>query len=75
MALMILSKATVIFLHFRKSKLCRRHRFSNIVKTVLFILRCTKLYTNNIKTRRYKTKQTLLMGHTGNKLEWNQIDV
>ena len=29
--------ATVIFLHFRKSKLCRGHRFSNIVKIVLFI--------------------------------------
>ena len=37
MALTILSMATVIFLHFRKSKLCRGHRFSNVVKTVLFI--------------------------------------
>ena len=37
MALTILSMATVIFLHFRKSKLCRGHRFSNIVKVVLFI--------------------------------------
>ena len=37
MALTILSMATVIFLHFRKSKLCRGHRFSNIVKIVLFI--------------------------------------
>ena len=29
---------TVIFLHFRKLKLCRGHRFSNVVKIVLFIL-------------------------------------
>ena len=38
MALTILSMAKVIFLHFRKSKLCRGHRFSNVVKIVLFIL-------------------------------------
>ena len=37
MALTILSMTTVIFLHFRKSKLCRGHRFSNVVKTGLFI--------------------------------------
>ena len=37
MALTILSMATVIFLHLRKSKLCRGHRFSNVVKVVLFI--------------------------------------
>ena len=37
MALKILSMATVIFLHFRKSKLCKGYRFSNIVKIVLFI--------------------------------------
>ena len=37
MTLTILSMATVIFLHFRKSKLCRGHRFSNIVKIVVFI--------------------------------------
>ena len=37
MALTILSIATVTFLHFRKSELCRGHRFSNVVKIVLFI--------------------------------------
>ena len=37
MALTILSMARVIFLHFRKSKLCRGHRFTNVVKIVLFI--------------------------------------
>ena len=38
MPLTILNMATVIFLHFRKSKLCRGYRFSNVVKIVLFIL-------------------------------------
>ena len=37
MALTIVSMATVIFLHYRKSKFCRGYRFSNIVKIVLFI--------------------------------------
>ena len=37
MALTILSIATVIFLHYRKSKFCRGYRFSNVVKIVLFI--------------------------------------
>ena len=37
MALTILCMLIVIFLHFRKSKLCRGHRFLNVVKIVLFI--------------------------------------
>ena len=37
MALTIWSMATVIYLHYRKSKFCREYRFSNIVKIVLFI--------------------------------------
>ena len=37
MALTLLSMAIVILLHYRKSKFCREHRFSNIVKIVLFI--------------------------------------
>ena len=36
-ALTLLSMAIVILLHYRKSKFCRGHRFSNIVKLVLFI--------------------------------------
>ena len=36
MVLTVLSMITVIFLHYRKSKLCRGYRFSN-VKKVLFI--------------------------------------
>ena len=35
--LTVLSMITVIFLHYRKSKLCRGYRFSNVVKIVLFI--------------------------------------
>ena len=37
-ALTLLSMAIVILLHYRKSKFCRGHRFSNVVKIVLFIL-------------------------------------
>ena len=36
-ALTLLSMAIVILLHYRKSNFCRGHRFSNIVKIVLFI--------------------------------------
>ena len=36
-ALTLLSMAIVILLHYRKSKFCRGHRFSNIVKMVFFI--------------------------------------
>ena len=37
MTLTILSMATVIFLHYRKSEFCRGYRLSNVVKIVLFI--------------------------------------
>ena len=36
-ALTLLSMAIVILLHYRKSKFCRGHKFSNIIKIVLFI--------------------------------------
>ena len=36
-ALTLLSMVIVILLHCRKSRFCRGHRFSNIVKIVLFI--------------------------------------
>ena len=35
--LTVLSMIVVIFLHYRKSRLCRGYRFSNVVKIVLFI--------------------------------------
>ena len=36
-ALTLLSMAVVTLLHYRKSKFCRGHRFSNVIKIVLFI--------------------------------------
>ena len=36
-ALTLLNMAIVILLHYRKSKFCRGHRFSKVVKIVLFI--------------------------------------
>ena len=36
-ALTLLSMTMVILLHYRKSKFCRGHRFSNVAKIVLFI--------------------------------------
>ena len=35
--LILLSMMIVVLLHYRKSRFCRGYRFSNIVKTVLFI--------------------------------------
>ena len=52
--LTVLSMIIVIFLHYRKSRLCRGYRF--------FYLRCTKLY-RHIEIWRYKPEQKLLMGH------------
>ena len=82
-ALTLLSMAIVILLYYRKSKFCRGHKFSNIVKIVLFISDVQPLYTNktlqdirkpsliqnhrHINIRRYKTKQKLLVGHFRNK--------
>ena len=83
-ALTLLSMAIVILLHYRKSKFCRGHRFSNIVKIVLFIsdvqhyipIKLCKtsgslpLIQNHrhINIRRYKAKQKLLVGHFKDKL-------
>ena len=36
--LTVLSMINVIFLHYRKSRLCRGYRFSNVMEIVLFIL-------------------------------------
>ena len=40
--LTVLSMITVIFLHYRKYKLCKGHRFSNVVKNSVIYFRCTK---------------------------------
>ena len=83
-AITLLSMAIAILLHYRKSKFCRGHRFSNIIKNSIVPLRCTTLYTNktlqdirkssliqshrHINARRYETKQKLLVGHLRDKL-------
>ena len=83
--LTVLSMITIIFLHYRKSKLCRGYKFSNIVKIVLFIsdvqnyiaIKFCKtsgsihLFKNSrhIEAQRYKIEQKLLMGHIRNKLD------
>ena len=91
MALTILSMATVIFLHFRKSKLCRGHRFSNIVKIVLFISDVqnyilTKLCKTSGSIHLFRMQGTLKPGDIKlnrhylwemleMELEWNQVDI
>ena len=83
-ALTLLSMAIVILLHYRKSKFCRGHRFSNVLKNSIVHLRCTALYTNktlqNIRKssliqnhrhsdiRRYQVEQKLFVGHFRDKL-------
>ena len=83
-ALTLLSMAIVILLHYRKSKFCRGHRFSNIVKIVLLISdvqhyipikfyktsRSLHLFkiTGTLTSEDIKTKQKLLVGHFRNKL-------
>ena len=64
MVLTVLSMITVIFLHYRKSKLCREYRFSNIVKIVLFIsdvqnYLLIKLYKTSGSIYLFKIKGTL----------------
>ena len=84
MALTLLSMAIVILLHYRKSKLLQRTQILKHCKNSIVHLRCTTLYTNktlqdirkssliqshgHINTRRYKTKQKLLVGHFRDKL-------
>ena len=53
--LTLLSMAIVILLHYRISKFCRGHRFSNIVKIVLFI----SDIQHYIAIRLYKTSGSL----------------
>ena len=67
MALTILSMTTVIFLHFRKSKLCTGYRFSNVVKVVLFMSNVQnyipiKLCKTSGSNRIFKIKATLKPG-------------
>ena len=54
-ALTLLSMAIVILLYYRKSKFCRGHRFSNIVKIVLLI----SDVQHYIPIKLYKTSRSL----------------
>ena len=85
--LTILSMAVVIFLHIRKSKICREYKFSNIVKIVLFISDVQnyiliKLCKTSGSLHLFKVKGTLkpediklnknyFLGHIRDPLEWN----
>ena len=46
--LTVLSMIIVIFLHYRKSRICKGYRFSNAIKIMLFVFRCPKLCANKI---------------------------
>ena len=64
MVLTVLSMITVTFLHYRKSKLCRGYRFSNVVKIVLFISDVQnyiliKLCKTSVSIHLFKIKGTL----------------
>ena len=54
--LTILGLAMVAILHYRKSKFCRGHRFSNSVNVIILIQDVQKLYTDKtIQNRRQYT--------------------
>ena len=48
MILTVLSMIIVIFLHYRRSRLCRGYRFSNATKNNAIYFKCTKLCTYKI---------------------------
>ena len=66
--LTVLSTIIVIFLHYRKSRLCRGYRFSNVMKIVLFILDVQnyipiKLCKTSGSIHLFKIKGTLKSGN------------
>ena len=65
--LTVLSMIIVIFLHYRKSRLCRGYRFSNVVKIMLFISDVQnyipiKLCKTSGSIHLFKVKDTLKSG-------------
>ena len=82
MVLTALSMITVFFLHYRKSKLCRRYRFSNVVKIVLFISDVQnyiliKLCKTSGSIHLFKIKGTLKPGDIklNRKYLWDMIEI
>ena len=83
--LTVLSMIIVMFLHYRRSRLCRGYKFSNAAKIMLFIsdvqnyipIKLCKISDSihlfkikgTLKSEDKKIKQKLLMGHIRNKLE------
>ena len=88
--LTILSLILVTYLHFRKSRLCKGHRFSNVVKIMIFISDVQNYVPiklceaagsihlfkiiGTLKAKKFIIKQKLLMGHFGDKLEGSHSD-
>ena len=60
--LTVLSMIIVIFLHYRKSRLCRGYRFSNVMKIVLFILEVQNYIPIKLCKTSGKIKGTLKSG-------------
>ena len=65
--LTVLSMIIVIFLHYKKSRLCRGYRFSNVVKIMLFISDVQnyipiKLFKTSGSIHLFKIKGTLKSG-------------
>ena len=65
--LTVLSMIIVIFLHYRKSRLCRGYRFSNVIKIMLFISDVQnyipiKLHKTSCSIHLFKIKGTLKSG-------------
>ena len=87
--LTVLSMTIVIFLHYRKSRLCRGYRFSNVVKIMLFISDVQnyipiKLCKTSGSIQLFKIKVTLKSGniklnrsHLWDTLEinWNEVKI
>ena len=85
-----LSLIIVTFLHYRKSRFCKGHRFSNVVKITLFISDvqnyvsiklCKTAGTIHLfkvigmlKAENIKLNKKLFMGHTGDRLEGSHSD-
>ena len=83
--LTVLSMIIVVFLHYRRSRLCRGYKFLNATKIMLLIsdvqnyipIKLCKTSGNihlfitkgTLKSEDIKTKQKLLTGHIRNKLE------
>ena len=82
MTLTILSMVTVIFLHYRKSKLCRGYRFLYIVKVVLFISDVQnyipiKLCKTSVSIHLFEIKGTLKPGDIkiNTNYLWNMLEI